>query len=287
MARKPANRRPRARKGARKGKASDNTKVSVNSVFKLVQPWISQVPVSGNSGNYAFSTFSPINGTAVSVNQSSEFLIQAKMYDEFCVKSVKMTFRPNATENNFATGLGSGQSNLVHSYIDRDGGTPVAAAIDSVKAIQAYDSAKRTTILKSHSRTLKCKPFWIDTNYNVMNAPFVNVQPYTNAGLLQVCGFYAERLPFSAATTLGTITIQWNVAFRGKKSMNLTYEPLSGSIIMTPLSSYPHTPAGNPPLSEKDVLQLDQTLQVDASGNLQIVSNLNGETAVALSGEGN
>jgi len=289
MAKRPAFRKrgKGKKKGARKGKMSNNSKVNLNATYKLFQPYITQTATAGTAGNYGYSAFSPMNATAVSVNQSAEFMVQAKLYDEFCVTSMTVTYIPNATENNLATGLGSGQQNSLHSWVDRDGGTPVSTSIDSVKAIQAYDSAKRGTIIKRHSRTVKCKRFWQDCNQNSLSAPFQLTSPYAQAGLLQLVGFYVEKLPFAAATTLGSFLVSWKVAFRGKKAMNLSYDPLSGSVIMTPLSSYPHVKPGNEPLTEDQVLAGDQSIHCDLSGNIQIVSNLDGTIAVALSGEGN
>lgn len=288
MPRRPAYRRkPRAKKAARKGKKSNNTKAQVNAQFKLFQNFTTIPSSTGTAGNVGYSLFSPMNGTACSVNQSNEFLIQSKMYDEFCVRSLKVTYLPGTNINNLVTGVGNGTTVDLHSWVDRDGGTPVNSASNSPQQIQAYDSAKRGNIMRKHVRRVTCKPFWVDCNQNVLMSPYQLTAPYAQAGLLQLVGFYTEKIPITAATTLGTFVIEWNVSFRGKKSMNLTYDPISDSIIMTPLSSYPALPHGNPPLSEKDVLSFDQTLSCDASGNLVITSNYDGTVAVALAGTGN
>jgi len=287
--RKYFRRKPRAKKPARKskGKLSTNTKASFDAVYTVRSELVMAIAQAGNAGMYAYSKFSPNNETAISIQNCQEFLVQSRLYDEFCIRSMTVTYEPNMTNNPMSGAspfTGQASQNKLYTWIDRDGGNSITTAADAIVAINSYDSVKVTSILRKVKRTVRCKPFWIDTNYQVLNPAFAAglAQPWVNSGNQQVVSFYSQKLPFSVqSTSLGSITTTYRVSYRGKKSVNLTYDAATGAVIMVPLSSFAPLPVTTVPRSVEDVLVGELTCGCDASGNLQITSSADGTTAVA------
>jgi hypothetical protein len=267
-----------------------NTKVLFRASYKNLTVFKTMSASGGTAGTYAYNAYSPQNGSAFSINQNNDFLVQSKMYDEFCITSMKLTFEPTANDITFnVQGVSPAVTNL-YSWVDRDGGTPVQTSVSVPDKIMSYDSVKVTKVNRRHVRTVKLNNFWTDTSNPILfNTSPANggSQAWINGGAMQFIGFYTEQLAIpSAGGVVGQITVQWNVAFRGRKSMSLTYEPLSGAIVMIPSSSFENLPPGNPPQDVEDVLRGTHVL--DCSGGvITITSALDGSVAVANTSEGN
>jgi hypothetical protein len=143
-----------------------------------------------------------------------------------------------------------------------------------------YDSLKTTTFYKKMSRTVKLKSFWTDCSAPTVVPQSVNgtAQPWVIAGCCQSIVWYGEKLPFGTGTALGQLEVIWRVQFRGKKPAEFTYDALSGSVIVTPITSYTALAVGNPPQSTADVLGGARMIVED--GVIKIKSNITNEQAV-------
>jgi len=89
---------------------------------------------------------------------------------------------------------------------------------------------------------------------------------------------YAENLNVPSTSTVGQAEVEWFVEFRGKKPSNYGYDPVSGSIIITPMTSFDLVPYLNGPSDSESVLA-DVRAGCDGSGNLVISSTTDGEIA--------
>jgi hypothetical protein len=207
-------------------------------------------------------------------------MAQKQLYDEFRVVSAKVTYRPFYNVIQPTSTTTAATINL-YTAIDRDGGTPVSSATQVPVKMQAYDSCRIFKTNKSWSRTMKLRTFWTDCSQYQANPSGGNgaMQPWINAGALQALIIYAENLPVNTGALLGELTFTCNVQYRGKKPVSFGFDPVSGSVIMTPLESYAPLAVFNPPVSEVDVLQ-DEYLDI-SGGNIIVVSNTDGEVAHA------
>jgi len=277
--RRPA-RKPRARRarGPFKGKAAANTKVDLVAKYRIPLNFSSQLGI--NVPTYAYSAFTPchslFSGLAVS---STEFQAQKQLFDEYCITSMKVTYSPLVNVNNSAINLGDPR---VHTIVDRDGNTPIATSVSVPNKMQAYDSYKEYTIYRKWSRTLRCKNFWMDTGITGINpqAEAGTAQPWVNAGMTQVMAIYCQELPasFPVGTNLGSMTVEWTVKFRGKKTTAFGYDPVSGSVILTPITSYPRD---IPVTSSVIGLTGPDEVLTCVDGEIVVTSSYSGEVATA------
>jgi hypothetical protein len=196
------------------------------------------------------------------------------MYDEFCIKKVKVNYTPVVTTTapaNVFTGLPT--SYMMYTVVDRDGRLPVSSAANIPQKLESYDSFKKFLLTKNISRTIKCKPMWLDCNTAAIDPTQESglAQPYVNAGLSQLIAFWCQNVPFVAGVQLGTIRIEWHVAFRGKKAVSYTVLPDGVSVVMTPIEAFNADIAPlNPPLDAASVLQENIVEAVD--GVIQVRS---------------
>jgi len=278
-ARKPrrAARKPRRRTA---GKRSANTKVVESVVYRTT---LNSVPNASTTGVGSFINyqFSPQHLTYYNITQSAEFLAQRNMYDEFKITSMTVQFKPYANvafPNNGTTTL----NNQCYTCIDRDGTVPVSTSMSVPLKIMAYDSAKTHILQKGWSRTMRVKNWWTDTAVPTIQ-PGVqngNAQPWINCGAVQTLTHYGELLPFGSGSVFGQYTVSWRVQFRGKKPVSFSYHAASGSVILTPFTSFSVIPPFNPPRDIDDVI--DDEAVVDCSGGLVIIkSAVNDELATA------
>jgi len=232
-------------------------------------------------GQFINYQFSPQHLTYYNITQSSEFLAQRNMFDEFKITSMTVQFKPYATQavpNNGTSIL----NNQCYTCIDRDGNVPVSTSMSVPLKILSYDSAKTHILQKSWSRTMKLKGWWTDTGVPTMQPGTANgtAQPWVNSGAVQTLTHYGEQLPFGAGSVLGQYTVAWRVQFRGKKPVSFSYHEASGSVIMTPFTSFSVIAPFNPPKPIYDVIN-DEAI-VDCSGGLVIIkSAVNNELASA------
>ena len=278
----PRRRAPRKMKkkgGARKGKMSTNTKVQVAATYRLTADIVTAPTPGAASGVSANFFITPQHSQYFNVAQSQEFAVNSKLYDEFQVNSVTVKYRPTITDVP-ASLLTASTTPLSYTFVDHDGYAPLTLATGIPSKILTYDSCRVSRIDKGWTRTLRVnKSWWQDTGFPVINPGAQNgaAQPYQNAGCVQVLGFYAERLPYPVSTNIGGIEITFKVRFRGKKPTSLSYDPASGTVMITPLSSMgPFLVPSNPPRPIDEVLANDgihlvcvdgvPTFQ-DASGN--------------------
>jgi len=218
--RAPRRRRAAARR-PRRGAAS-NTRVDEDVRYRSTQTFSTKASATG-VGQFAFSTFSPQNANHYNISQISEFNGQALLYDEFRVKSVKVSYRPFYNVMTVQDFVANSNINL-YTFVDRDGNVPVSSSINVPLKIQAYDSCKIFKTTKAWSRTLKCKTFWSDTASAAVNprvGTLGTLQPWINAGIVQCMGLYAENVPVESAANIGEITYEVHVSFRGKNQRHL------------------------------------------------------------------
>jgi len=278
-------RKAKKAKRARKGKVSANTKVDLSVAYRSVVNMRVQPMGDGSSGLfYSYYQFSPQNANSTNVANHPEFAAQSKLYDEFKVSSVTVSFKPFMTVQSYVNTL-KPTDNQMYLAVDRDGGTILTAATNTVQALQAYDSVKAHAITKPWKRTLKLKSWWCDCTVPNLIPGGGASQPWINSGAIQTLHVYVENLFITNMSPVGEITYTYNVQFRGKKPVSFTYEPNSGSVVITPLESFNNVAlvAFNPPVPFEEQ-HFDTTIQCDGSGNIQVISNLDGTIASLLGG---
>ena len=273
--RHPRRRRNRNRKMRTKGKMRNNTKVDAKFTFRYTG---AAIFAQGAVQNYLYYGFSPLNSNWASVVDNTEFNTQKALFDEFCVTSMRVSFKPvqNVVLPNAAVNTYSDPN--IYTIIDRDGNVPISTSVNVNSKLQAYDSMKKKHYTKTQTRTVKCSKFWVDTATPTVPAGINQVyQPWTNAGLTQVLVFYAQALPgLNAGDIIGTFETVFHVQFRGKKPSVWSLDPLTGSVLITPLSSMPNQleptnkpgVGGAPPANEL-------IIGTDGEGHLQL-SDLSG-----------
>lgn len=275
-------RKPR-RKTGKKGSKANNTKVDLRATFRSVVNMKVSPMGDGTSGLfYSYLQFSPQNANSANVGNHPEFAAQSKLFDEFKVTSVSVKFRPFITTFQYVNTL-KPTDNQMYTVIDRDGGTIVTASTAVIPALTQYDSCRPHALTKPWKRTLKLNSWWTDCSApNVAPGSNTAIQPWINAGAVQTLHVYVENLFITNMSPVGEITYEYNVQFRGKKPAAFTYEPNSGSVIITPLESFNLTALApfNPPVAPEDRIY-DTKLVCDENGNIQVVSNVDGTTAVA------
>lgn len=263
-----------------KGKKADNTKVIEKATFSYVEGINSFTSATG-VGQYILYGYSPVNTAYVNVNKQQEFIVQSKLFDEYCITGMKVTYIPtfNYVASTTLTTTSNGQ---MFSIVDRDGNAPIASSISVPVKLQAYTSCRRHHIAKTWSRFVKCNRFWMDTNNSTVNPAGASngaTQAWTNAGLTQSLSFYAEQLNSPATSQFGQARIEWFVEFRGKKPANYGYDPVSDSVIITPMTSLDLVPYLNVPSDDLSSVLGDVALHCDASGNINVVATSNSEIA--------
>lgn len=244
MARHRKARRPRrvrrARKGGKgSGKMSNNTKVDATYTYKRV------TPITYNSGafaNYMCYSFSPLNSNFANLNGVSEFNAQSAIFDEFCVTSVRVVYKPVMTMVSPQYAILSYSDPNIYSIIDRDGNVPLSFSVNVADKLQSYNSCKKKHYTKTQSRVITCKKFWMDTaTPNIPAGVQAVYQPQTNAGLNQVITWYGQGLPgLQPGDYMGIFEVYYKVQFRGKKPSVWTYDQTTGSVLITPMSSMPN-----------------------------------------------
>jgi len=277
--------RRQKRKVNRKGKLSSNTKVDVVSVYRTNTALTVTAAVTPSLGFYHYSAYSPQNSQYVTIAQQSEFQSQAKLYDEFNIVKVKYTYRPWANVQTLAAQAPTAPVAFydinLYTFIDRDGSNPISTSTNATQKVQSYDSCKIYSYNKKWSRVVRKKTFWTDTNFPTMNPASSSglAQPWINAGAMQVLGLYAERIPLNAVgELLGELITEYTVQFRGKKPALYAYDPVSGSVIVTPTSSYPPLAPSNSPDSLPVVLG-DEVITCTEDG-IKVLSTIDGQQAL-------
>ena len=271
-------RKPRKAKKARKGRAGkmrNNTKVDAKFTFRYTGP---AIYATGVAQNYLYYGFSPLNSNWASIVDNTEFNTQKTLFDEFCVTSMRVSFKPVQNVVLPASAVSAYSDPNIYTIIDRDGNVPISTSVNVNSKLQAYDSMKKKHYTKTQARTVKCSKFWVDTATPTVPAGINQVyQPWTNAGLNQVLVYYAQALPgLNAGDVIGTFETVYHVQFRGKKPSVWSLDPLTGSVLITPMSSMPNqleptnkpVVGGAPPANEL-------IIGSDAMGHLQL-SDLSG-----------
>lgn len=222
-------------KGARKGKLSNNTKVDITTIFKKSDKVGTVQSVSG-VGTYIYLGMSPYNLAWVNLQSTAEWTSYSNLYDEFRIVSCSMSYVPTLTQG--VPGTANNVVATIHSWVDRDGNSPVSNSVSVPSKLAQYGSYRKGSFYKPHTRTLKCKPFWVDCKTGPVDENFIVAnQPFINAGYLQSIGMYAENLPSGASVAVGSVNYSFKVQFRGKKPAMFTYDPVSGSTVITPVES--------------------------------------------------
>lgn len=248
-------RRRRATAKPRQSKASTNRKVDVR--VKLKKSIVAGVAGSSipSAGYYAYAAVSAINTDYLSVTQLTEHQLHAKMYDEYCVKSVSVKYVPSITAGQ--DGMPMQVNPIMYSWIDWDGKTPISTSFDAIEKLNAYDSCRKTSIYKSVTRSFRPKKtHYLDSNHTYSPA----AEATRMDGLDAVIGFYGQNLPVNAGTNLqiGTFEITYDVAYRGKKPTAFTIDA-NGSVTVYEAEAYP-------PLATTVVSTLASVNDVDPHG---------------------
>lgn len=251
-----------------------NTKVDSKFSFKETWP-INYSQRDNSDGPMLLDYFSPLSSSWFNLAGNPEYQVQNKLFDEFCITSMSVTYKPTANYTSIQTVNSDARSDpLIYSVVDRDGQIPFNNTLDMSEKWQQYDSCKRSHYLRRTTRTVTCKKFWV--NCQQANVPIgIQYQPFINAGLIQTVGFYGQNMPgLNDGDFIGNYEITYRVQFRGKKSTALTYDPKTGSVIVTPIEAMP-----NPVLPSNITFgirgQNDLLVSADASGNL-ILKDLSG-----------
>jgi len=271
---KPRRRAPARRRG---GAMASNTKTVERVVYRATTTFTATNAARAPGFN-AYNRYSAQNLDVYNLTASSEFLAQSKLFDEFKVSHVKITYKPFYNVITPTTQVANADINL-YTWVDRDGGSPVSSAVDVPQKIQAYDSCRISKITKGFSRTMKLKTWWTNCDRPLISAFDATSQPWINAGAVQQLSFFAQNVPITSAQNLGQITCEWHVQFRGKITPMYGYDPVSGSVILTPLSSYATAEADNPPPGIT-MAAGDETVECGEEG-LVITSAYDGSVAVA------
>jgi len=247
-----------------------NTKVDERVKFTYVQPVVCQNGPAGSSVlTYAYYKFSPWSSTCFNLYSMAEWQARSGLYDEFKITNLKVSFKPYYTEItlNQQYSPQSAISNVdLHTIIDRDGTTAFSASLDIPSKLAMYDSYQRKNITKPWSRSLKTTA-WMNTSALPASPGSVTsnqaMQYIVNNGLIQELVLFLYNIPnITANQAWGQVTVQFSVCFRGKKPATLSYDPLSGSTIITPLSSFSHTDDVLVPMNPS-VQLVDHTLVCD------------------------
>jgi len=200
----------------------------------------------------------------------AEWQARSSLYDEFKITSLKLKYKPYYTESTLNTQYSpqSAISNVdIYTIIDRDGTSVFSASLNMPAKLAMYDSYQRKPFNKPWSRSLTTS-LWMNTA-SVPVAPGTvqgnqGLQYLVNGGALQEMMIYCYNLPQVAnQQAWGQITVEFNVCFRGKKPTSLSYDPVSGSTIITPLSSFTHATDLLIPQNVGPLPQNDANLVID------------------------
>lgn len=247
-ARRPASSRPARR-------AATNRKVDVRvKLKKTVVAGVIGASIPGN-GYYTYTCVGAMNPDYLNVAQLAEHALHAKMYDEYCVKSVSVKFVPSITAGQ--DGMPMQVNPIMYSWIDWDGKTPVSDSVNVIEKLNAYDSLRKTSIYKSVTRSFRPKrSHYLDSNHSYSSA----AEALRMDGLEAVIGFYGQNLPVNAGSNLqiGTYEITYDVAYRGKKPTAFSIDA-NGSVTVYETEAYP-------PLATTTVTTLASDNDVDPHG---------------------
>lgn len=283
MPRRPAakmrKRRAPKRKAPRKAMAN-NKKVDERVVFRTVTNLVGQNSSTG-VGTFCWYAWSAQNANFTNVTAQPEFNVRKTLYDEFKVSHLVIKYRPYTNAVQILQGLGATAANFnpdIYTFIDRNGGAPVSSSVNVPAKIQQYDSCKIYKWTRSFSRAVKLGAFWTNTSFPTLLTTDTGAMPWTQKGILGFVGLYAENLQMPPNTNLGELTVEYHVQFRGKKATSFGYDPVSGSVILTPVSDYSALTVMNPPPTIASTL-LDE--YIDISGSAVVIkSSITGQQAI-------
>lgn len=271
-----AKRMPRRRRAKRTGgKNSQNTKTDERVTLRVVQDIRAVGSTANNVGSYVWVAYSPQNTAYFNITSSTEFTARKALYDEFKISYMKISFRPSVNEVISAQGTGATAAFFspdVYTFIDRDGNAPISTSLNIPAKLQEYASCRIHKWTRSWTRTLKTNTFWCNTNYPVANTNEPEFQPWINKGVMGMVGVYAQYLQVPPTNLLGQITVTYGVQFRGKKPTAFGYDPVSGTVLVTPIECYPLIVPQNKVLAAE---RADQYL----NGDGEIVSLRDGQLA--------
>jgi hypothetical protein len=259
---------------------ANNKKTDERVVFRTVSNLVGANSSFG-AGTYLWYAYSAQNANYTNIASQPEFNVRKVLYDEFKVSHMVIKYRPYTNQVIISQGVGATAANFnpdIYTFIDRNGGAPVTTSSDVPAKIQQYDSCKIFKWTKSWSRKVALGTFWTSTSQPTMLSTENAAQPWVQKGILGFVGIYAQYLQLPPNTNLGELTVEYHVQFRGKKATAFSYDAVSGSVILTPLSSYTVMAPFNPPQSVEHVLY-DET--IDISGSAIVVKSVkSGEQAI-------
>jgi len=254
----------------------NNTKVDERVKFSLVQPLVS---VNGPAGSsvltYTYNKYGLGSTTAFNIGQMGEWQARSSLYDEFKITSVTLKYKPYYTEmtyNQQYSPLSAISTVDCYTAIDRDGFNAFSASLNIPSLLAQYDSFQRKSMFKPWSRTLKSS-LWMNTS-RALYAPSSAPQHLINAGYIQELMVYVANIPnITKDQAWGQITIEYHVCFRGKKPVSLSYDALSGSTIVTPISSFANatdilepTNLADAPLAQANLVVDEGVIKVQLTG---------------------
>lgn len=286
-------RKPRMRKGKKTGRKvamSNMLKVDDRCVLRIVNNLVgtqsSTVPGYGSVGTFVWNAYSPQNASYFNITAFSEWNARKVLYDEFKISHMTIKYRPYTNAVQILQGLGATAANFnpdLYTFVDRNGGAPVSTSVDVPKKIQQYDSCRIHKWTKAFNRTVKVGRFWTSCAYPILLTSDNAAQPWIQKGILGFVGLYAENLQLPPGTNLGELTVEYHVQFRGKKATSFGYDPVSGSVILTPVSGYTPLAPHNPPPTVVQTLG-DEVLDI-SGGTIVVKSSRGGEQAIKNRGQ--
>lgn len=224
---KGGGRRKRMGNPFKKTSKKQITKSNYNAnTYKTTCHWIADVaPKQGLLlTNYLYFD-ACAHGTAAAIEKTAEHTLYRKIFDQYRITGVKMTWKPKvnvASASEVAGGALNDFQGVVYSSYDVDSEIP-----SSIINLQTRRSTRQHRIFKAFSRTFKYKypnGMWLDTNVDYTTNPSTPRE----LGWLAHFGIYGEDLPeLSGAITdkaLGTVEITYSVVYRGQTITNAGYD---------------------------------------------------------------
>lgn len=238
------------------------------------------IPFQGITvSNYSFTTLPLLNQQMnIGVTQLKDFVLYNNMYDQVRVNSVSVTVTPKANVLEYTQAQNDNLFNLagdglLHHVIDRDGNPPT-----NIGSLQRYSSYRKTSVLKPFKRSYSVTyppGVWLDSQNIYEDATLLK-----RLGLTGGIYIYGENFLEDSGEVynepVATISVSYNVVFRGKTSGNLTYNTETGAITVSPLLETSNA-APTPIMGVRGSI-IDQTLVQDVSGGdgIQIEYNDSG-----------
>lgn len=235
---------PRRKGGRRNAKKALKKRVSnmnANS-FSTRAVWNAGLTLTaGNVGtpvlNYVYGSGSALQGVW-SVQQTREYAVYSKLFDQFRVTGVTLRYIPRANVQSINEAVAQNQANLnaynntIYSSYDVDSAIP-----SSLQPIQTMRSTRKHSFMKKWSRSFRYTykdNTWLDTDLDYSGTKLSN---FLAKGLYANFGFYGENLAVSPANsppTIAQLEVIYHIVFRGQRLVNVSQDESGNIVLGTP-----------------------------------------------------